>query len=531
MPLPKKFLFYCLLAALTLAALEGMSRLAYFLAFDEWYSVETALSVADSTPLRELYWRINHPFYSYTYPSATDDLNLMPPRPGADDTVVIALVGGSVAQNIVPNLRQALKRHFAANDLPRRPVLVWLAMRGMKHPQQSIVAANTLSLGGDFAILVNLDGHNEIVEGPDNLKADVFPFFPIHWHKGAGLTPAETLLVGRIGALRQQQVELARAAAGPFRYTALFALPQRYRLQRNATRISQLNHALAAARTAYELEKHGPRPAFPPAADLPREQAQAWYRGSLLLAQLAQLAGAEYYHFQQPSQYVPGAKPLTAAELACCYVSGGPPETYYRETYPLLLPLGEKLQQQGVNYRDLNGVFADNHATLYMDKCCHFNEQGKELLSAALVERLAPALRRAATGPPPVSALDPAALPRTEELLIDSAFQVYRRSGRRLLYVKADCAPPDTRSPFFLHIIPANPAHLPPGRREYGFNNHDFPFAPAGIMLNNQCIAEQPLPAYPIAAIRTGQYAYDGAELWSGEYHFPNQELTGFAAP
>ena len=522
----KRALFYVLLAGLTLAAMEGMARLAYWLAFDEGYGGGTGRAAGEAGRPRELYWRINHPFYSYTYPAAEDDLNRMPPRPGAEDSVVVALVGGSVAQNIVPNLRQALKGHFAAKGWPRRPVVVWLAMRGMKQPQQAIVAANTLALGGDFAILVNLDGHNEIVEGRVNRNAEVFHFFPISWDKGINLPPAETLLAGRIGALRQRQGELTDAiTTSPFRYTALFGLAQRYRWERNERRISQRNYDLAAARIAYGLEKHGPRRAFDDAGEFPREQAQAWYRGSLLLAELAELAGAEYYHFQQPSQYVPDSKPLTAEEWECCYAAGSPDERAYRETYPLLRPLGEGLRERGVNYRDLNGIFADNYETLYYDSCCHFNERGKELLAAAIVERIAPALERAATGAPPVSPLTPEAIrDGADELLIDGDFRVYRRAGHWLLYVKEDCAQGDTAERFLLHITPANAADLPPGRREYGFDNRDFEFGEAGIRLEGKCIAERRLPPYAIAGIRTGQYRRGGAILWAGEYHFPRQE-------
>ena len=38
MTLPKKLLFYSLLLLLTLAAVEGMARVAYYLAYAEWYS-------------------------------------------------------------------------------------------------------------------------------------------------------------------------------------------------------------------------------------------------------------------------------------------------------------------------------------------------------------------------------------------------------------------------------------------------------------------------------------------------------------
>ena len=540
MTLPKKLLFYGVLAVLILVVVEGMSQLAYFLALDRCFGgVPAAGEAAPGTsPPRGKYflggqhWK--HPFYGYT-PSpdlyGEGDLNLYPPPTEYDDTVVIALFGGSVAQNVaLPSLRYALEQHFAANGLPRRPVLINLAWIAMKQPQQASAAANILAWGGHFDILVNLDGHNEInLAEPEHdtlesIEVAAFPFLPFGWENAVDLTVGETLLAGEIAVRREEQGELRDAiASSPFRCMAAFALLYHYRLERTNNQIIQLNHALDEAQSGYSLEKKGPHYPFQWYSEgMYRDKAQSWYRGSLLMAELAELAGAEYYHFQQPSQYVPGAKPLTAEELECCYAVGHY-ETTYRESYPLLAARGERLGEQGVNYIDLNGIFADNHETLYRDICCHFNERGNELLAAAIVERLAPALRRAATAARPDSALA-AARDAREELLIDGDFRVYRRAGHWLLYGKEDCSVEDTAAGFFLHITPANAADLPAGRREYGFENRDFEFGETGSRFDGRCVAEQRLPHYAIASIRTGQLSGDGAILWAGEYHFPRQE-------
>ena len=532
MPFAKKALFYCLLTILTLAAVEGMARLAYYLAFDQWYAEwwggRPQSTAQFSTPQYSADpGRIRYPFYGYTPHSPYADMYLPPQQQSPmDDTVVIGLLGGSVAWEVRSPFRRAVHRYFSANALPRPPVVVPLSVPGMQQPGQTITIANLLALGGHLDIIVNLDGRNEINLGEISFtRQSRSPFFPWAWF--SGLTAAESRLVGRIGALRAQVAQRQGAArSSPFRYTALYGLLHRWQLQRTTTAIIQLNHELLRTRTAYTLEKHGPIRHHRDHKAIFRETAAGWYRASLLLSELAQLAGAEYYHFQQPNQYVPGAKPLTAAELACCYAAGSLKETVYRETYPLLVPLGQRLQQQGVNYFDLNEIFADNHETLYRDECCHLNDRGNELLAAALVERLAPALHNAATAAPPVSPLTPAARPwpeqlRTEPLLLDADFQVYRRADHWLRYVKDNCSPQDAETWFFLHIIPADPADLPPDRRQYGFDNRDFQFEGAGIRLNNQCIAQQLLPDYPIAAFRTGQYSQDGAQLWAGEYRFP----------
>ena len=465
-----------------------------------------------------------HPFYGRLYSYPYHGLNLMPPRSEQADTVVVALLGGSVAEKVRPYLSRALYRHFNDHNLPGRPVIFDGAIAGFKQPQQAVVAANILLLGGHFDLLVNLDGFNEAHFTFEKHLKGVFPFFPRSWDHTLALTGAESLLAGRIAALRQERAELQRrGAVSPFRYTALYGIVNRYRQERVERRIIQRNHDLAAAQSAYSLEKHGPRRIFRDTEELYQEMVRVWHRSALLLAAVAQLAGADYYHFLQPNQYVPGSKPLSAAELANFYLPGSRREKIIGAIYPRMQRLGESMPaaRPAINFFDLTGIFAGHRETLYINACCHFNERGNELLAAAMVERMAPALRRAATAAPPVSGLAAAARPLPPpELLVDAAFQVYRQAGNRLLYVKDNCAAADLENPFFLHTFPVDLADLPADRRDHGFENYDFePYAAGGGLINGRCLVEKQLRPYPLTALRTGQFNNAG-EIWSGYYSF-----------
>ena len=87
----------------------------------------------------------------------------------------------------------------------------------------------------------------------------------------------------------------------------------------------------------------------------------------------------------------------------------------------------------------------------------------------------------------------------------------------RLVYVRERCAAEDTDDWFFLHLTPDHTGDLPAERREYGFDSLDFRFALRGARFDGRCVASMPLPDYPIAGIRTGQYG-DGGETWSVEF-------------
>ena len=528
---PKRVLFYGLLTLLTLLAIEGMARIAYYAAYGQGYGSGPPDLPVKLSPINDRVvepFQLRHPFYGYTKGSPYDVLNAMPPQQRREELVIIGLLGGSVAEQVQPALQRALNRYFVATNQPRQPVVVGLANGGVKHPQQAIIVANNLLLGGEFDIIVNLDGLNEIARSAgQNPQNGIFPFFPLFWKNLVGLSTEAERLAGKIGLLRREQARLAAAGeTTPLRRSAVFGIINRYQQERIARQIVLLNHELAATRSAYSLERYGPRIWPEGEAELLPETARGWYRGSVALARLSELAGADYYHFLQPNQYVPDSKPLSAAELASAYAPDKHYKSFIERGYPLLQQLSQALPSQGVHYFDLTGIFAAHPETLYTDTCCHLNTRGNELLAAAMVQRMEPALLRRAARPAgaPVSALAAARSPiPPDTLLVDAAFQVYLDGNKQWLrYVREDCALADVEPRFFLHLTPRDLTDLPPYRREHGFDNRDFSFAETGGFLwQGQCQTQFRLPGYPIAALRTGQYAAGAGELWAEEFSFP----------
>ena len=532
MPFRRKILYYGLLLGLTILAIEGMAHLAYYAAYNQWYGGGgLALPVNSIPPDSPEYFaprKVAHPFYGATAGSPRHILNAMPPPPRREDTVVIALLGGSVAERVTPYFQAALNRWFAANQLPRRPAVLGWALGGSKQPQQTLIVTNALLLGGELDLIVNLDGFNELSGGAVwNVHTGLFPFFPQHFGNRGNMTGAELLLAGQLRALRGEQARrMAAGATSPWRRSALFGLANRWRQESAAAEIILLNHELAtpaADQPRQQLERRRQRD---PQRRLARqraalpEHARFWYRSSLTLARLAEVAGADYYHFLQPNQYVPGSKPMSPEEREIAWSAAAPEKLSVELGYPLLREFSRDLQSQGINSFDLTGIFAGHPETLYADPCCHPNERGNELLAAEMVRLLAPALRRWGQESPtrPVSAL--AAARRSGEPAVSPAapgFQVsLSEDGKGLRYVREQCAPGDTEPVFFLTIIPERAADLPLDRREYGFAKRDFSFAEAGgRFARGQCAAQIPLPDYPIKEMRTGQYAPGQGDLWS----------------
>ena len=92
-------------------------------------------------------------------------------------------------------------------------------------------------------------------------------------------------------------------------------------------------------------------------------------------------------------------------------------------------------------------------------------------------------------------------------------FDVHLRN-RTVTYLRAPCAAADTEDRFFLHVTPARPDALPPGRRPAGFANLDFDFNERGARFNGGCVATRTLPDYEIARLSTGQFDAGGEAGW-----------------
>ena len=103
------------------------------------------------------------------------------------------------------------------------------------------------------------------------------------------------------------------------------------------------------------------------------------------------------------------------------------------------------------------------------------------------------------------------------EPLAHSAFDLHLLDGD-LVYVKEPCEQAGTEARFFLHIVPERVGDLPEERREFGFDNLDFRFFLNGAWFDGRCAARVPLPSYPIASVRTGQFVSGAGEVWSAEF-------------
>ena len=340
-----------------------------------------------------------HPYLGYAPGSAAGaaGLGFAAPEPiqrRAPDRLIVAVVGGSAAHLFAEQGLAELGARLARLPAYRGRALVPLnlAVGGYKQPQQLMAVAYLFALGGEVDVVVNLDGFNDITMHPtENAAAGVPPAYPRRWDQRT-----EGLFQGGTLRLMLQRVDLERRRselAGTFS-----AFPLRASNAANAVYLAldrRLERELGATDRALGAAPAAGSPASAPAAspggfagerEMYEHLAELWRRSSLQLSRLVEASGARYYHFLQPSQYLPGSKPMGADERAVAIIPEHPYRRAVETGYPLLQRAGAALAKDGVRFADLTGAFSTRAEPLYFDSCCHVNARGNAILAELMSE-------------------------------------------------------------------------------------------------------------------------------------------------
>ena len=353
-----------------------------------------------------------HPFVGFVYdpespwleaslkqgglPLSEQGFFVVPGPPGEGEEWTLAVFGGSLATFLAIDGRQALSETLAASPRlrGRRIRVRSFALGGYKQPQMAQALMYLSSLGERFDAVVELDGFNELALSVQEHRATgKFPFYPRDWERLVGPAPGpdELRRLGRIAYLQALRAEQAQAfSRRPLRWSVAAALVWRSLDRRLSRQLAAAREAAAARRSAADsYALRGPRRRYPSDQALFAELARVWGLSSLQMHRLCAGAGIAYHHFLQPNQYVPGSKPMGAAERRLAFRADHPYRSAVERGYPLLQAEGRELRRQGVPFSDLVPLFAGVREPMYADDCCHLNAAGYERLGRRIGADLA----------------------------------------------------------------------------------------------------------------------------------------------
>jgi hypothetical protein len=320
------------------------------------------------------------------------------------DAVTVVVIGGSVARQIGFGGNRPLEEGIAR--IPRfqgRDVRVLaFGLGGYKQPQQLMTFSYLLALGVPIDVVVNIDGFNELVLPiTENIPLGVNPAYPREWaFRVEALDPEERVLHGEISLLRKRRQGVARLFSLPIlRHSAAAALVWRLADWLAVGAVNRREVALAdMASRGGSYQTKGPTTHLGDGPQLYEALVDLWYRSSLQTGRLAAADGIEYYHFLQPNQYDVGSKTLTQEERRQAWDDDAPARTPVTVGYPLLRARGRLLRDAGIDFVDLSQAFREIHETVYIDRCCHYNDLGIR----TVVEHIVRAIAQSSDGAPAV---------------------------------------------------------------------------------------------------------------------------------
>jgi hypothetical protein len=96
--------------------------------------------------------------------------------------------------------------------------------------------------------------------------------------------------------------------------------------------------------------------------------------------------GKRGFVFLQPNQYIEGSKEFSELEKTTVLdaVQFGHVAKYMRR-FKDELP---GMKKAGVKVHDLAAIFKQTKDTVYIDKCCHLNDRGNEIMAQAIVSAI-----------------------------------------------------------------------------------------------------------------------------------------------
>ena len=311
------------------------------------------------------------------------------------DQLIVALTGGSVAYQVYELAAGVLKEELA--QVPRfqgrEVVVVGLCLGGYKQPQQLMILNYLLTLGGEFDVVINLDGFNEVaLYAPENGRYGVFPIFLRLWNGRMNdvADPDQRALAGELAYLKKQ-LEALRTWRDlrPLRFFQTARLWRAFRVKRLHREIDRVVAEISEPGKggAQRYTASGPRWQFDQ-QEIYDHLTEIWRQASLQMHYLSRGNGIEYYHFLQPNQYVEGSKPMGPDELRRAYDPGMRYRPGAVEGYPKLIAAGQQLRESGVAFHDLTQLFAHETAPMYRDTCCHFSQPGVEAIARAIAQAI-----------------------------------------------------------------------------------------------------------------------------------------------
>ncbi|WP_372367898.1 hypothetical protein [Candidatus Uabimicrobium sp. HlEnr_7] len=312
----------------------------------------------------------------------------------SSDHIIILILGGSVAGGFNRyGSKHLIKELKFYNYTERKIVVLNLAVGGYKQPQQLMALNYYLAIGGEFDIVINIDGFNDItLHSKKNELKGVSIFYPTDWFlRSQGISnPVVAYRKGKLIDLRIKRMEIAKSYSGINHYS--FTLNLLWKVLDSSLQseyqknIDFLNSYVPKGNLPYSVS--GPKLTYANEEEIESELVDLWKRCSLIIKRICDSHNGQYFHFLQPNQYFLNSKDFNTEERKIAYLESHPFNRSVNRRYPLLQQKSQELIDQSVNFEDLTMVFKYIKKTTYIDNCCHLNEFGNQIMAKKIANTI-----------------------------------------------------------------------------------------------------------------------------------------------
>jgi len=359
--------------------------------------VQDPFGLGDAPARLRIHKEVVHPYMGYVYDPSVEQSSpygisdVSPIQHRSDGKVIVGIFGGSFADDISYNMAGELAEKLAPSFPGREFVVVKATIGGYKQPQQLMALNWFMALGGEFDIVINLDGFNDVALASLENVPDTNPFFPRQWHLRMRTVP-DTEFLATVGKIKFIDAVSAKWQSvfrtGPLRYSITANTIWRIGDQWLYNAAVNQRALLPKMFGANGYAATGPPAPFENESAMYAALGHLWEESSFQMNAIAKAKGIHYFHFLQPNQYVEGSKPMGANERRVAIKEDHPYRTSVMKGYPVLTELGKDLVRRGVTFVDLTNAFANTREELYRDNCCHVNTAGQRMIVDAMVKTM-----------------------------------------------------------------------------------------------------------------------------------------------
>jgi hypothetical protein len=308
-----------------------------------------------------------------------------------ENTINIVMLGGSVATQLFCLSRNTLIDTLKlSSNLKNKTIrIVGLGIGAYRQPQQLMAVNYYLAHGGEFDILINVDGFNEAHFPSRMMGKNMFPSYPFRWNQY--LSSFNTNQIKEIGKIalyqriKQRLVVIFDYVNFSVTANVLWAFLDGLLNRKINEAHLHLDKALEKG-DAKSFHISGPNE---PVEDIVNFSVDIWVRSSHQLANLAKMNGASYFHFIQPNVHIKNSKELTDKEKSLAknlslYFN---PEML-NTVYPIFSKKGQELKKYGTHFYDLTYLFKNEKQDIQVDACCHYNQVGNDIMAKFIGQKI-----------------------------------------------------------------------------------------------------------------------------------------------